>query len=212
MITFVWTWVRLEVRKKRMFTSHLRRDVGFHYPPSSSCQILDPSQVFHNIGNGDVKPISPLIGKMSLPFTAWRLSSHLHEMIYLQKNNNFWQHCGNHHWLMFDGNLVLCMALTNPIYDVSQNDNLRWWSRKKVCGKAPGQIFWNYDHLRCPIPCPVSMSMQWNEMGRLPFEIFTLMLRALQRCHVIVCIWGSNFLRIDNIHNVDFECPVNTVH
>ena len=85
--------------------------------PSSSCQILDPSQVFHNIGDGDVKPISPLIGKMSLPFTAWRLSSHLHEMIYLQKNNNFWQHCGNHHWLMFDGNLVLCMALTNPIHD-----------------------------------------------------------------------------------------------
>ena len=117
MITFVWTWVRLEVRKKRMFTSHLRRDVGFHYPSSSSCQILDPSQVFHNIGNGDVKPISPLIGKMSLPFTAWRLSSHLHEMIYLQKNNNFWQHCGNHHWLMFDGNLVLWMALTNPIHD-----------------------------------------------------------------------------------------------
>ena len=92
--------------------------MGFHSPSSSSsCQILDPSQVFHNIGNGDVKPISPLIGKMSLPFTAWRLSSHLHEMIYLQKNNNFWQHCGNHHWLMFDGNLVLCMALTNPIHD-----------------------------------------------------------------------------------------------
>ena len=157
MITSVWTWVRLGVRKKRMFTSHLRRDVGFHYPPSSSCQILDPSQVFHNIGNGDVKPISPLIGKMSLPFTAWRLSSHLHEMIYLQKNNNFWQHCGNHHWLMFDGNLVLCMALTNPIHDAQPE--WQFTVIEKFCGKAPGKYsdimtIWDARFpVQCPCPC-----------------------------------------------------------